>query len=349
MKPLKKNHILFILFITVLLTSSFFADFPRDVSPQLDVYDQVKSIIDLGVMNVDANGNFNGTNIVNRYDLASTLFVLRDSILGSGVFKETAALSGRVGTLEQTANNMKTSIDTLRRRIDVLEVSLSTSELDAMERRLLSMKDEVMVQMQEIESKTSFISGYSDFLVAVEQELQNIYDDVKQQESRLVANEANVGRLLEYLRKYEKLDTWMGIVDENQKKSENTDSRIFGELDAIDKRVTDLEAMGDKLNTIQREILNMKPTVENAAMVPAMNARIEEMDLRLVNVENMNSKVIQLQQDVDYMKIEHDRLKNELEETKKQFWYAMGLSVAGCLIGAGAIFYAYSISGSIQQ
>jgi len=338
-----------ILFLSLLFSVSVFADFPRDVSEHFDSYGQVKNMIDLGIMNVDANGNFNGTNIVNKYDLASILFNLRENILGSKVFEETAGLSSRVGTLEQSDNSMRTSIDTLRRRIDALEVSLSTKELDAMERRLLNMKNEVLAQMQEIESKTSFISGYSDFLVAVEQELKNMYDDLKQQESRLVANEANVGRLLEYLRKYEKLDTWMDSTDQSIEDLKNKDNAIYSDLDTLNKKVANLEAMNEKLNTLQRDMLNLKPTVENASKVPAMEAQMVNIDSRLIEVENMNAQVVQLQQDVDYMKIEHDRLKQELDETKQQFWYAMGLSVAGCLIGAGAIFYAYSISGSMQQ
>jgi hypothetical protein len=68
-----------------------------------------------------------------------------------------------------------------------------------------------------------------------------------------------------------------------------------------------------------------------------------------MSLEIANAQIEVLTQDLDYMKIEYDRLKNEMEETKKQFWYAMGLSIGGCLIGIAGLLYTYSVSGSMQQ
>ena len=61
---------------------------------------------------------------------------------------------------------------------------MSPKELAALERRLVGLKDEVLAEMQGLEQRTKFVSGYSDFLTAVEQELKTLYTRVEEQGSR---------------------------------------------------------------------------------------------------------------------------------------------------------------------
>jgi hypothetical protein len=55
--------------------------------------------------------------------------------------------------------------------------------------------------------------------------------------------------------------------------------------------------------------------------------------------------VNKLQQDVDYLKIENDRIKSELMQATQNYWYAIGLGALGMAVGIGAFLYAFSLSG----
>src|SRR6056297_2173113 len=227
-KEVKMKKVILLATITLFLISYGYSA-PPDVSKQLDIYEEVLAIIELGIMDVDNSGFFYGANTVNRYELADAIFRTRESILGSKVFKEMSRASSKINDLESDVASNQTAINHLRNRIDILEVTLSRDELDAMEQRLILLKDEVLSQLQTLEDKTSFISGYSDFLSAVERELENLYSQVEEQESRLTANEANVSRLIEYLRIYGDLDQWMSKMEAEDEKLHDYDKKIDGD------------------------------------------------------------------------------------------------------------------------
>jgi len=336
--------VLFLIIPIILLSQA-----PKDVSEQLDIYSRIKWAVEAGVMDVDNSGNFNGTNVVNRYELAGTIFGFKEYLLNLDLFKGVSTILTRTGKLEQENQSQQTSLDTLRRRLDAFEMQFSSAELIAIESRLNGIKTEIMMEMQTLEDKTSFISGYSDFLVAVENELKNLYSTVKEMESRLTASEANVGRLLEYLRKYEKLDTWMGEVETDLKALSDKDSSFQYSLLQIDVRLKNVELMDSRMRTIQEEWASKEEAVSNAALIPAIIENQKISESKIIALEIANKQIGILTQDLDYMKIEYDRLKNEMNETRKQFWYAMGLSVGAGLIAIAGILYTYSISGSMQQ
>ncbi len=326
------------LFFCVFLTVTFMAA-PPDVSEQLDVYKEVVSIIELGIMNVDNRGYFHGTNSVNRYELATSLYELRENIMGSKVFKEFSGISNRVMRLEQDVESNKGSLKKLRNRLSILEVSLSREELDAMEQRLLELKDEVLVEIQNLEDKTSFISGYSDFLTAVERELEDLYAQVEEQESRLSANEANVTRLVEYLRIYKDLDQWMKEMESEDVKLHASDSEIMSNVDALEKRISNLEVLQQEVESFRKQMNDAAPALNNAAKIPEIERTLGNFNSRISNLEGMGDALNKLAQDNDYLKIENDRMKKEVAGVKKQLWYAIGIGVAGAGIGAIALVY----------
>ncbi|MFW5871596.1 MAG: hypothetical protein ACOCUT_00670 [bacterium] len=335
---MKKAVILATLFLLII---SYCYSAPPDVSKQLDIYEEVLAIIELGIMDVDNRGYFYGANSVNRYELADALFRTRESILGSKVFKELSGISSKVNTMESDIASNKVSIGQLRNRIDILEVTLSREELDAMEKRLMLLKDEVLIQLQTLEDKTSFISGYSDFLTAVERELENLYTQVEEQESRLTANEANVSRLIEYLRIYGDLNEWMSQMEAEDQKLHDYDKELDGEIDGLNKRVDNLEYLGQEIVQFRKDMEEASPLLENAQQIPEINDLLMNHDNRISHLESMGSAVNKVSQDNDYLKIENDRLKQKLGSVEKQLWYAIGIGVAGAAISAVALVYAF--------
>ncbi|HPE68923.1 MAG TPA: hypothetical protein P5560_05975 [Thermotogota bacterium] len=337
---MKKSLLLFvfsILFLGVVAGNST----PVDVSSELDVYPQVKEMIDSGIMLVDSSGFFNGNLEVTRFQLANTLSRLRAIIMSSKPLTEVADLSKRVLFLEEHDQSLETSLKLLRDRVDRLEVTLSRQELEAMEGRLLSMKNEVLAQMQQLESKTSFISGYNDFLVAVEQELRNMYTRVEEQESRLTANEANVSRLLVYMRDFDFLEEWIPTTEASFTKSVAADRKMQQQLDQLQQQVGALPSLESRVSSIQSELVNMRPILQQAQTIGEIQNVLAISDQRLLALEVRADQVLTLSQDLDYIKIEYDRLKNEITTLKKQYWYAMGIGIAGTFVGAAALLYAY--------
>jgi chromosome segregation ATPase len=334
------NKILITFIFATIISVSLFAA-PPDVSNQLDTYDEVLNMIEIGIMNVDNRGYFHGTNSVNRYELADTLFQLRENILGSKVFKEVSGVSGKVIRIEEEVASNNVSIDKLRTRIDILEVSLSKEELNAIEQRLFNLKDEVLVQLQTLDDKTSFITGYSDFLSAVERELENLYSQVEEQDSRLAANEANVSRLIEYLRIYGDLDKWMKKMEDEDTALHNSDKNIMGEIDGLKKRIDNLEFLGQEVLSFRTTMEAAVPALELAARIPEIEGTLGNFNQRITNLESIGSAVNKVAQDNDYLKIENDRLKQEMTDIKKQMWYAIGIGVAGAALSSVALVYSF--------
>jgi len=314
---------------------------PPDVSEQLDIYDEVVAIIELGIMDVDNRGYFYGANTVNRYELADTLFRTRENILGSKIFKEMSGVSSKINSMESDIASNKVSLGQLRNRIDILEVTLSREELDAMEQRLIMLKDEVLIQIQTLEDKTSFISGYSDFLTAVERELENLYSQVEEHDSRLTANEANVSRLIEYLRIYGDLDKWMKKMETEDQTLHDYDKKIDADVNGLKKRVENLENIGQEIVQFRKEMEAASPMLQNAQKIPEINNIIVNHENRIAQLEGIGSALNQISQDNDYLKIENDRLKQELSSVEQQLWYAIGIGVAGAAISAVALVYAF--------
>ena len=335
---MKKGLIVVIVFV-FLATYSY--SVPPDLSSQLDIYDEVLSIIELGIMDVDNRGYFYGANTVNRYELADALYRTRESILGSKIFKDISGLSSKIVKMEGDISSNKVSIGQLRNRIDILEVTLSREELDAMEQRLILLKDEVLIQLQTLEDKTSFISGYSDFLSVVEIELENLYAQVEEQESRLTANEANVMRLIEYLRIYGDLDKWMTKMETEDTKLHDFDKKIEGDIEGLGKRIDNLEFLGQEIVQFRSQMERASGILKQAEQIPEINHLLVNHNERLENLEMMGNAVNQVAQDNDYLKIENDRLKQELTSVEKQLWYAIGLGVAGAALSAVALVYAF--------
>ncbi len=331
---------LFLLFVLIIP-----AQIPRDVEPTLDVYEQVQRMVQTGIMDVDHQGNFRGLDPINRFEQAAISVRLIDYIMGSGPIKDASGLSLRVARLEQSIEQQKTSIDTLRRRLETLEFSLSREELDALEFRLNRMKDEVLAQMQNLESRTQFISGYSDFLVAVQEELRNLHSVVREQDSRLIANEANVGRLLEYLRQYSTLDTWMPTVDSKLAGHDSRLGELRNQMLRLEERIKTVEQYELRLNTLEMDYRNLLPVMDQAKKVPQIQEALLEQEKRLYHAEVSIAVVNKLQQDVDYLKIENDRIKSELMQATQNYWYAIGLGALGMAVGIGAFLYAFSLSG----
>ncbi|MEA1883597.1 MAG: hypothetical protein U9N62_03645, partial [Thermotogota bacterium] len=226
-------------------------------------------------------------------------------------------------------------------RLDILEVTLSRDELDAMEQRLIQLKDQVLIQLQTLEDETSFIGGYSDFLTAVERELENLYSQVEEQESRLTANEANVSRLIEYLRIYGNLDEWMKKMEAEDQKLHDYDQKIDGDIDGLKKRVENLEFLGQEVKQFRNEMEAASPSLQYAKQIPEINNVLANHDSRISQLEGIGTALNQISQDNDYLKIENDRLKQEFSSVEKQLWYAIGLGVAGAAISAVALVYAF--------
>jgi len=314
---------------------------PPDLSSQLDIYEEVLSIIELGIMDVDTRGYFYGANTVNRYELADALYRTRESIFGSKIFKDISGVSSKIVKMEGDISSNKVSIGQLRNRIDVLEITLSREELDAMEQRLILLKDEVIIQLQTLEDKTSFISGYSDFLSAVEIELENLYAQVEEQESRLAANEANVMRLIEYLRIYGDLDKWMSKIEAEDTKLHDYDKKIDGDIEGLTKRIDNLEFLGQEIVQFRGQMESASGVLKQAEQIPEINHLLVNHNDRIANLETLGLAVNQVAQDNDYLKIENDRLKQELTSVEKQLWYAIGLGVAGTALSAVALVYAF--------
>ena len=334
-----KKVILLATIILFLISYGYSA--PPDVSKQLDVYEEVVAIIELGIMDVDNRGYFYGSNTVNRYELADALFRTRESILGSKIFKEMSGVTNQLNTMKADIDSNKVSIGQLRNRIDILEVTLSREELDAMEQRLINLKDEVLIQLQTLEDKTSFISGYSDFLTAVERELENLYSQVEEQESRLTANEANVSRLIEYLRIYADLDQWMTKMETEDQKLHEYDKKIDGDIDGLNKRIENLEYLGQEIVQFRKDMNVATPLLQNAEQIPEINNLLVNHDNRISQLEVMGTALNKISQDNDYLKIENDRLKQELSSVEKQLWYAIGIGVAGAALSAVALVFAF--------
>lgn len=330
-----------LLAMVLVLIISYCYSAPPDISNQLDIYDEVLAIIELGIMDVDNRGYFYGANTVNRYELADALFRTRESILGSKVFKQMSGVSSKINSMEADINSNKVSLGQLRNRIDILEVSLSRDELDAMEQRLMMLKDEVLIQLQTLEDKTSFISGYSDFLTAVERELENLYSQVEEQESRLTANEANVSRLIEYLRIYADLDEWMAQMEAEDRKLHDYDKKIDGDVDGLNKRVDNLEYIGQEIVQFRKDMETASPLLENAQQIPEINNLLVNHDNRISQLEAMGTALNKVSQDNDYLKIENDRLKQQMNSVEKQLWYAIGIGVAGAALSAVALVFAF--------
>jgi len=339
-KEVKMKKVILLATIILFLISYGYSA-PPDVSKQLDVYEEVVAIIELGIMDVDNRGYFYGANTVNRYELADALFRTRESILGSKIFKEMSGVTNQLNTMKADIDSNKVSIGQLRNRIDILEVTLSREELDAMEQRLINLKDEVLIQLQTLEDKTSFISGYSDFLTAVERELENLYSQVEEQESRLTANEANVSRLIEYLRIYADLDQWMTKMETEDQKLHEYDKKIDGDIDGLNKRIENLEYLGQEIVQFRKDMNVATPLLQNAEQIPEINNLLVNHDNRISQLEVMGTALNKISQDNDYLKIENDRLKQELSSVEKQLWYAIGIGVAGAALSAVALVFAF--------
>ena len=325
----------------ILFFISYGYSVPPDVSKQLDVYEEVVAIIELGIMDVDNRGYFYGANTVNRYELADALFRTRESILGSKIFKEMSGVTNQLNTMKADIDSNKVSIGQLRNRIDILEVTLSREELDAMEQRLINLKDEVLIQLQTLEDKTSFISGYSDFLTAVERELENLYSQVEEQESRLTANEANVSRLIEYLRIYADLDQWMTKMETEDQRLHEYDKKLDGDIDGLNKRIDNLEYLGQEIVQFRKDMQVAAPLLQNAEQIPEINNLLVNHDNRISQLEVIGTALNKISQDNDYLKIENDRLKQEFSSVEKQLWYAIGIGVAGAALSAVALVFAF--------
>ncbi|MDN5359154.1 MAG: hypothetical protein PWQ84_217 [Thermotogaceae bacterium] len=331
----------FLTTIVILLLISYGYSAPPDVSKQLDIYEEVLAIIELGIMDVDNRGYFYGANTVNRYELAEALFRTRESILGSKAFKEMSGVSTKIVQMESDISSNKVSLGQLRNRLDILEVTLSRDELDAMEQRLIQLKDQVLIQLQTLEDETSFISGYSDFLTAVERELENLYSQVEEQESRLTANEANVSRLIEYLRIYGDLDEWMKKMEAEDQKLHDYDRKTDGDIDGLKKRVENLEFLGQEIKQFRNDMEAASPSLQYAKQIPEINNVLANHDGRISQLEGISTAFNQISQDNDYLKIENDRLKQKMSSIEMQLWYAIGIGVAGAALSAVALVYAF--------
>ena len=339
-----------LLAMTILLLTTIVAigAVPRDVSVSLDIYEQVRTMVETNIMKVDSIGFFNGTNSVNRYDLADTLYRLINYIMSTQAIVEASTLSRKVEGLESRDASIRTELTLLRNRLDVLEVSFSPRELEALERRLTGLKDEVLAEMQGLEQRTKFVSGYSDFLTAVEEELRTLYTRVEEQGSRLTATEANTGRLLSYLKKYETLDTWLPTVDASFTRQEAQNLRTSLALSDLGAQVNDILLMKQRMEGLQKEVSQLSLIAQNALEIPAIVEKQNNLGLRVLNLEAANATIIKVQQDLDYLKIENDQLKLENENVKKQLWYAFGVGIGGAVIGIAAIVYTYVLWGGSQ-
>lgn len=322
---------------------------PKDISPSLDIYEEVKAIVEIGIMKVDSIGFFNGANSVNRYDIADTLYRLIDYVMSTKAITDASQLSSRVADLETKNESFRTELFQLRNRLDIFEVSFSKVELDAIEKRLSGLKDEVIAQMQSLEQRTKFISGYNDFLTAVEQELRTLYTRVDEQASRLTAIEANTGRLLGYLRKYDTLDTWIPTVDASFMEQGRVNAQIDQALQGIGKQVYELLTLRDEFAALRAEFVSSKVLIAEASRIPEIVELQGNQDLRLKNLEAGYSTLLQIQQDLDYLKIENNQFKLENENIKKQLWYAFGVGIGGAIIGIASFLYAYMLWGSTVQ
>jgi len=334
--------------VLVLATGAVFGAVPRDVSTSLDIYEQVRTIVEANIMKVDSIGFFNGTNSVNRYDLADALYRVINYIMSTRAIVDASALTRRVEGLESQDESMRTELALLRQRLDALEVSVSPKELAALERRLVGFKDEVLAEMQGLEQRTKFVSGYSDFLTAVEQELKTLYTRVEEQGSRLAATEANTGRLLSYLKKYETLDTWLPTVDANFAKQEAYNAQMSQAFAELGLQANEILAMKERMEGLQQELSAVGVAAKNALEIPAIVESQNHLGLRVLNLEAANATLLKVQQDLDYLKIENDQLKLENQNVKKQLWYAFGVGIGGAVIGIAAIVYTYVLWGGSQ-
>src|SRR6056297_335578 len=118
-KEVKMKKVILLATITLFLISYGYSA-PPDVSKQLDIYEEVLAIIELGIMDVDNRGYFYGANTVNRYELAEALFRTRESILGSKAFKEMSGVSTKIIQMESDISSNKVSLGQLRNRLDIL-------------------------------------------------------------------------------------------------------------------------------------------------------------------------------------------------------------------------------------
>ncbi|HQN20946.1 MAG TPA: hypothetical protein PLD70_01300 [Thermotogota bacterium] len=334
--------------ILLLTTGAVIGAVPRDVSVSLDIYEQVRTMVETNIMKVDSIGFFNGTNSINRYDLADALYRLINYIMSTQALVEASTISRRVEGLESRDASVRSELALLRNRLDVLEVSFSPKELEALERRLTGLKDEVLAEMQGLEQRTKFVSGYSDFLTAVEEELRTLYTRVEEQGSRLTATEANTGRLLGYLKKYETLDTWLPTVEASFTKQEAQNARTSRALSDLDTQINDILLMKQRMESLQKEVSLLNATARNALEIPAIVESQNNLGLRVSNLEAGNATIIKVQQDLDYLKIENDQLKLENENVKKQLWYAFGVGIGGAIIGIASIVYTYTLWGGSQ-
>jgi hypothetical protein len=83
------------------------------------------------------------------------------------------------------------------------------------------------------------------------------------------------------------------------------------------------------------------PVLENAARIPEIEITLGNYNQRITNLESMGTAVNTLAQDNDYLKIENDRLKQEMTDIKMQMWYAIGIGVAGAALSGVALVYAF--------
>jgi len=83
------------------------------------------------------------------------------------------------------------------------------------------------------------------------------------------------------------------------------------------------------------------PLLKNAEQIPEINNLLRNHDERIVRLETLGTAVNKVSQDNDYLKIENDRLKQELGSVEKQLWYAIGIGVAGAALSAVALVYAF--------
>ena len=60
--------------VLVLATGAVFGAVPRDVSTSLDIYEQVRTMVEAHILKVDSLGFFHGTNSVRRYGVADALY-----------------------------------------------------------------------------------------------------------------------------------------------------------------------------------------------------------------------------------------------------------------------------------
>jgi cell division protein FtsB len=94
----------------------------------------------------------------------------------------------------------------------------------------------------------------------------------------------------------------------------------------------------------------LKVTTETVSVIPQITNIQSDQERRLKNLEAANATLVQVQQELDYLKIENDELKHQNEDVKKQLWYAFGVGIGGAMIGIAAFAYAYMLwGGSVAE